>query len=527
MGPMLDNGNYVCEFLEGATGEWSDLEQLPLEDQLEVALTYEQARHLFLRWAAASLAIDCMNWYPWSLAGDTTALSTFLQWETPSSLLGCPHTSFLGLTPVGTGKYLVPKSLVNPAAATTFARFELFAQMKATCPGWGPSPGATKVISNQTEAVRMLVEWFHGPQNAYTPCDALACATVCSPPGGWTEEALNQCPPGVQPFPLLGCPQDGTQAWIHLHGGPGDPVQAWYSNQVAGNLGVPVQSFGYLKKVKQGGCGQASSFFVAVAAGMNIPALYGFTLLLVTYGCPSATEIAYALGHNYTVKLPTMGLALWHGDDLWGPGGSLFPGDQLFVGHDVALATAYLARLLISKGVTIEYWTPLGDGGFPKLVPVSAVAQTDAKLVQTARHTEYWVTRYLLERFLDNADKDPYVQIALDAFLYRATAKCSPPVPACLDCGSQQPEDFLGVFGALKSWMVKTCNPHTYPLIKVASVYPSVYRADWGVSPPTTVWEEQAVQGRLYELIAAFGLDKTSYNNPAGSKNNLLFRNLV
>ena len=342
----------VLAWMEIASGEcehWSDLEWVtPLWYSQRLAqLTQEQARLLHSRWVAAHMFVEYMGWYPWplvdlgpdaaailggsyqlpsiSLPGQNNApeqvLSAFalqmkdvLPWVGPPDLTasekiaglvgltGFPHKAGLvfhlkralwgekgseAFDDPG-GVWVVHRAFCNPAAAVEFCRYGLFPALGAACEGW--AEWAPRKISTPIEAVGLLTEWFHGPQNAYSARDNL----------------LAYGDPYVLGFPKMNA-QDGSQAWVHLHmdDTPASPglalldkcvpslmigwnhhlLQDFYDLGVAALSGMPPPgSVEFLVHQKVGGCDSASNFFVAAASAMNIPSL------VCKFRCPVSTR---------------------------------------------------------------------------------------------------------------------------------------------------------------------------------------------------------------------------------------------
>ena len=524
--------DYVCEVLEGDTPDWDYLENIPDGGNRHVYLSLDEARDLYLRHIAVRFVVDCLDWYPWKLWKDTESLLHFLSWEPDTPTYGFRHKAVLKFEATGGNKRKIPRPLANPLSAAYWARYELLG-----------APGAIPQGMEPLDALSEVVEWYHGPENALTSCSPIICASWCDPPGlpgaDWTEQALagydlEQNPP----FPIVGCSQDGSQAWIHSYIAYWNPVQTWYWNQIGQNLGITSGTFEFRSLVKQGGCGLSSDFFVAAAAGMNIPVLFDYTILANHWGCKSPVAYGSLQGTRFklvahvTIKIPKLGLALRHGDDLWGPGGSLFRGKKLFVPHDIALAAPYKYIQVKEKGGSVMF-----DSGNSGLAHSNIDLQT-RMVLQTEAHADYWVSRKYWESMLEDAETEEYAQIALCAFLYGASEMASPTYNSCVqNAPANTSDETLGVFGMMRKWMHGQANPaykylgpdiagHNAPFVPPQAVYPSLYRSDWGGQIPRTLWEEPWIQSRIAALVKTFGLDQTSYNVPMGDPGNLLFKNI-
>lgn len=540
------------EFALGDTSHWDILANAPAPEGFlkayydfstdipEYALNSESvilggpAVHiLHMRWAAVHLAVELAGWYPWSLADLTSSqLKVLTNWyeyfeprnintldsnlpdnngtlpineamalvEPPflsyadkfKSLVGmtglehearCPYVKLCtgGSSWAGPTEWLyrIPRLLGNPAAAARFARDELFAQVGATCPGWGESSQWT--VENKGQACEVLVNWFHGPQNRYDTCDAVTCSKEVPGNAG--------C-----------CPSTGKQAWIHLFRGPGSghEEQFDYWRNVLKLTGPQWPfSFNMMKKLKVAGCHGAARFFVAAASGMNIPAVFGTNV-------SAQHKNGWTLSRSHDA-LEVVGYgALEHGDDLWGPGASLFPASNLFFPAEVALGPSRAWKQLLGQGLYVTR--------SPK--PSSDTSDTLwAELLLMSRTTQYRVSRNYYLSFFDSALTPDYIQTAMDAFFYRV-------IPQAID---DQGWGHAPVFAVLKGWMNKSFCPAAEPEDQMPK-----YLADEAVEKlklhwqtdqagelvvPNSIWEEPMVQNSLTVLRTMLKLDEYAEQN--------------
>jgi len=473
-------------------------------------LTYDQVKTLHLWWVAVHMAVEFAGWYPWHICDSTEDAEALLSF--PTVLEEPKRTDVKDMyylcrdleysTPIrverkGPDQHLLAQVFLNPAVAAYAARYEI-------CGDYHPQ--------TQMSAVDVLVEWFRGPIKkpsfyVFDPLisalkaeddwagkagahDQVTGAAIPDAEGAVHDfdidqfdlpwQAISQTMP---PFSVPWCNFAGRQGWMHWSAtkyaykfGPlclnNNPtcyspynLWSWYSskNKIVAPAGVDSDEHSSLwwgLRVKIGGCEKASRVFCCLAAAMNVPAVFGFTLM--------------GKFHT-TVKLPTKGLALRHADDLWGPGASLFPANKLWINADVALAARQL------------YWQQVLDG-----IDETSLALEDRMATQV--HCRYHVLRHYLESMVEATQIADYKQVALNAAVFKAS-----PFGAA--------RDSKVAFGAVRKWCQSSSNPLLAPKedlksTPVADALVPLVRDDWGPDStkwPSTIWEEP----RMQKLVAA------------------------
>ena len=446
---------------------WSDLDK-PGD------LTNDEFTRLRSRWAAVHTMIEVNAWYNWSIADSPTSLSCFTSkyiyhtadagnpantansvipnyYDKDIGIVGLEHNCFLPQKHGTERSNEVNGAYRNPASAAIFGLYLASKHRLAT--GF--------------DAVSAVVEFIHGQSNAYATSwpivgynKTIKPTTVAAPPPNPVDVNWDNVNWGLgnstfenPPKAMFHVPLDGNQAWIHaIRGGQGYAPSDWFSNELV-NHNVTPTSFGAMRTYKIGGCGPMSHFFVAALAGMGVPAVWGINTWAYKDG----------IDFHSTVRLPLWGLGVYHGDDLWGPGASLFPARDLFFEEEVVFSAARDIKKLFDSGFV--YYDP-NNNKMPVAPPLS-IGWNDAKTIplratqfarnlQTASFSQYLVGRAYISRILraglDIADRR---QVLLDAVVYRA-------------CG-QSP--IKKAFGAIREWM-KGYNP------AVSQNYGNVYKKD-------------------------------------------------
>jgi hypothetical protein len=481
-----------------------DIEQ-EYESQ-ENRLTEFQVNLLNLWRIAVSIAIDLAGWYPWKLSDSKQMASLLLcppLFYDPNALvqplLGLLHTSPIAARWMSDGGYQVPRALLNPAIAGLAVRYEVLSD---------------SMPADEGIAVSRLVEWFHGPtpDNAYSPFDALKLAVVTEAEWAWQlggtfggapargpngeildvsldDFALSY---GNQPLYVKALNYAGTQGWVHhtvtthsfayQNAANKYALSHWFADQIAPTIVVGDRpqltggSFGALLRMKRGGCYECSTFFVAAASGMNIPACFGLVVL--------------GSGYHYTVRLPSFGEAIHHGDDLWNPGASLFSGAVLFANEAEILAPTH------------QYRSCLEEGEDPDSQPYK-----DERSALTAFST-YKVQREYFEAALKGFNRSRYQQVILDSCIFKSSSLAYPM------------GDAPAAFAAWHGWMKPIKNPLgvEVALSKEQKSYGEercpIRRKDWGQgggSVPDHLWAEPRVRGLVDEAAAYYGLKELGY----------------
>ena len=496
------------------------------EYQAVDSLNADQISLLHLWWCAVHLVVDVADWYSWKGMSDPVSREMLLRrpmrWNEPGfdydPSIGFAHTTPMFISKKQSDSFL--SRFCQPSAAAWFSKH-------VVC--------GNQFLADPMQAVDRLVEWFHGPSLAYATCDALAwmklnthswCKPFSSQQGGacdlsqiamipgQPQSFINSC--AGQPPPTYFVPDaklDGRQAWIH-NWSPNDVggddctpyylgtdgsyrLEEWYWDAKLTSFSPPAGldcipgSFVRRALVKQGGCGSVGSMLVVACSGMNIPALLG-----------------KRSGNHKSVLLPVLGLGLVHGDDLWNPGGALFPARDLWLPEEIALGPIYLRRFVAESLIQTT-------GEKPNFSNLGSTAEDQIELAANIR--AYCRQRQYFLSMLENAQTDPrYAQTALDAALFIASQ--------------------LGAaFTAIREWMSrknpihpaseeKISLPADFHLLKEAPgaywpgwdslVSSCMNNMGWSTDPyewPLRVRDEPRIQSKVAELHVWFGL-LGSYN---------------
>jgi hypothetical protein len=518
------NGHMNLSFIPEA-----DLEQLyvtRLQSHGEGFLSGGELHLLHLWWAAVHLGVDVAGWYSWSLADDEAAAQILLAPPTVDTAAASGLRPYHALTHRSTVYALAPADktggwnphlmFCNPTVAAYFARAEVCRYAQPSQP---------------LDAVDLIVDWIHGPENVYCTCDSLLKAVAH--PEGWCWLHKQPSPGSVgfgmdlamwtlvsaggEALAQDKCAYDGSQAWVHGtrcniidpsclpnykgHFGPWS-LSGWYNDRIVPLVeapdGVRVHTspgepgLGFVIRAKRQGCGPTSWLLAACAAAMNVPAVWG----LVPIGSGGFIHT--------TVLLPLHGLAISHGDHLWGPGASVFPARDLWVDHNVALATAYFRREVF------EQFGAYGSG--------STYGRMQEIVYAAAR---YVTARQYFRAMLQSARNPRYRQVLLDAILFKAQELTQ--------------INFLGIgepvaFSAIREWSnhanpIHPANVANYTetstlggwAFSAVSRVPELLGDDWPASAqcwPVTCWNEPSIQARALEAASYFNLNSLGYTLP-------------
>lgn len=442
-----DGWRFLASFLEvalipyGTANHWEELEQsssLPLAD-VDLLLS---------RWAAVQLVAELANWYPWSLLDfGESGLNTLLRkavWPEDVEGFGpmFRNDSALVFTDTGSG-YEIPRVFRNPLKPWLYAKFRLLSSGFPPC-----SP-----VECARLAVGLVVDWFHGPVNRYSACAPFFYANICK--GTWTNP-LDSYTLADPPLPMKYCKKTGQQAWMHPCHDSAWLNYDWFRSALW-KAGIHYDSFEFLQAYKEGGCHMSSRFFVTCLSAANIPSMYGYNPF------PSfnrSNPLEARLGVHSTIFLPwgtPDGLALGHGDDLWGPGTTLFGIEKLLVPANMALAPAkILCALEDESGVKFGKY----DTYYDVATQDSQLLHSFMQCIQTGLHSTYAIAARYFLAMAESTDDPAYSQALVDACVFKKEA-------------------FGGnVFGALKWWTTRMANPAHKSFLPPSDEYVSHPPAD-------------------------------------------------
>lgn len=457
----LDGLELIRAFVEflfvnlGWAEEWSEHDEKA--GGYSVKLNFKDARRLHYRWAAVRLHSELANWYPWSLLDFGQAgIDNSTKWKV------FPNSGPTGWRPDAAIYYSeailtdaelwVQRPWTNPLEASLFS---LSLLGDSIIPNSGPLAALM--------AVNLLTEWFHGPSNAYDACLVIECEhkwckVTYGPEGekiisGICKDLTN--PLNIQlydfvqnpPFPLKQCQIDGHQAWIHL---PETFVSyyPWFVGQLE-KLGVVPYTFRMLSQWKMGGCLTAAEFFVGAISAANVPAEMPLNSLAGTV----SAKLGLTAQVHAAVFLPVFDLALLHGDDLWGPGGALFPSSELWLPGQLAFGHMDYAEKLppeLHWGSSHYYanWDDLSLQHKEQKISEAQFA-AGATFLLFGLYNRYLAGRSYLISMLKAAYFSPYTKVVRDAIIFKA---------------SKFGESGSGLaFGAIREWATVMDNPAYVP----------------------------------------------------------------
>lgn len=324
-----------------------------------------------------------------------------------------------------------------------------------------------------------------------------------------------ECAEQFQGDPEQYCVLDGTQPWSHIWQGTyGDSSasmgqwQYWMDKYGSNPPSDSPRNFRVLKKLKIGGCTTAANFFAATLCAMNIPATVASPIWA---SGSSKTDWSVNFSHA-TVSIAGI-WAVRHGDDLWGPGASLFRWDQLLLPHGTVLRAnkLYLDKLKYTK----QWFNLLAEYNMATTTEPSEGQLQWGLMVQTARHSKYWIARKYYWAMLKSYSDPRYTQVLLDALFYLV-------VP--YEATGQGWAGEGTILYAMKLWMLWIPNPYESPLplpsgITKDDVEPQLRRDDWmltrtgGLIVPANLWWEPYTKAKLAEIVKAMFLEEYAVQN--------------
>ena len=386
------------------------------------------------------------------------------------------------------------------------------------------------------EGINALVDWVHGPANRYDTCNPMASSrvwfdkwagdyvTACEEETSGNSKTLDALPLKYGPIApyLADCKADGQQAWSHLVRVPPETelkydgscsewysLSRWYYDRffdacINGMFGAASpKGLLIFSRVKVHGCSELSKTFAALGGGANIPVLEGQTSLS---GWSSAK--GKLLSNNGTVRLPAQGYALVHGDDLWGPGSSLFHASKLWIPEDIALAATWKKLQFAEKGIKIGS----SEGG-----------EFDEEFNETwfaGELAKYYATRQYFEALLSNCEQssywDQWAEVLLDAMMFRSHEFADKLGTDYVDL-----KDGGVVFAAMESYM-QLKNPlgpdgSDGESFGNDDIMEQLVRDDWGSDSaqwPARLVDEPVILDKMLSAFQAYGLD--SLKTPGG-----------
>ena len=490
-GQFGDGLELIQAFLEfyfvnfGGAVNWQDVMDSNVPQVKYAQLAPAHARTLYYRWMAVCLVSELGGWYPWSLAeGGQTSIEHFARWQVadPDLVHGGAffpdaQLPFWKFTP---GVVAIHAPLSDPVPAVQFA-LRLVENAKP---------------NSDLSAVYRLTDWFHGPENAYASgvvidCEKKWCPATYDSYGhkfyGGVCEPINTNPNlksdyslEKPPYPLQQFVVDGSQSWVH------EPIGYMFNNwffQELANHGQRPWSYEAVSVYKLGGCDMNSSFFAATATALAVPISVGGNPLITFMGGDVGTT-----SHG-SLWLPTFQKALLHGDDLWGPGASLFPASQLWQPASEVLAWRDYLASLPAEGVFPSgswFW---GDSKVHSDAWTPKMRRTLATYLAISASVDYRVSLNYFTAMLKWAFSAEYAGIVRDAVIFQASGLSIAGKPLA--------------FGAIKKWAGTAHNrfstaQNAFPL--PASLWANV---DWSVvlpvpdagpTAPRNVWEDPTFQ---------------------------------
>jgi hypothetical protein len=429
-----DGALLICSLLElffvneGQAQEWSPADA-PYPHMAGISQT--QLRLTYWHWQSVHIMAELGGWYNHSLVDipddQWTLLLRFEPQSTSELILGVRTSCFNWELNKGSifPAYNLQAHLFYPLESLVVA-LELNEYFDVGGAGF----------FSILEVVGNTLEWFHGPSNAYETCRINECVKIA--PEQWCGSVSNTLAAPVAPY--LQCAWDGKQAWSHPVVGAGCMQSTKYTFYVNG---APLNNPLWAAKIKLGGCSDVAGFAIAVLAAMNIPAVYCCAGIPVLFG-PTLSDVQ--IGQHGGIYFPFLKMGVFHGDDLWGPGASLFqpmsllvPAEKLFAG-------------VVAHGQFNEPWLTKGGNNVGAGVSFSELkgyAASPAQLECFATQAYvtmlayYWTCRRYFKAMLQSAHDPRRSSIIRDAGVFHPDA----------------PEDNVLAFRAVKYWAEWCLNP--------------------------------------------------------------------